>query len=468
MRGLLRSGSAATGAQLVRILAIQVTHIVVRRWVPPSEMGVWNWLEPAFLILACCRDLGLTNHVLRLRPVPLGNVLAIEIGWGSALAGGLFVSAPWLALAMRGSGPELVLGLRVMLVYMLLEGISAVALAGYEAKLRIERTLSAELLRAFTYCAVVLVAAHSGHSFWSFVEAQIAAQAMYALELWRHGRKELDLHYEPGANARLVGHSLPLAGVWMLTAGVIYADSFIVGGLFGRTALGLYAFGYAYAFLVFRILREPIARSLYPAFVAFRADPREQWRAYRLGTVLFLAIEVPVAFFLSANARLVTELLGGKLFLGGAPYLALLAFAPLVDPLGRFGGELLIARHLDCARLLSLALQLVGLVVGGFVFCGWLGSPFGMAWANFLPLGAPVIFWVLWRAADRGEMRRLVRDLTEVYLVPVVPFGLAWWAAPDDVWWRLATTSVAALVTLGWTFLRHRREFKEFFSATES
>jgi len=39
-RGLLRSGSAATFAQAVRTLSLLVTHIVVRRFVPPDQLGL--------------------------------------------------------------------------------------------------------------------------------------------------------------------------------------------------------------------------------------------------------------------------------------------------------------------------------------------------------------------------------------------------------------------------------------------
>jgi O-antigen/teichoic acid export membrane protein len=466
-RGLLRSGSAATAAQLVRIVALQVTHVVVRRLLPPDEFGIWSWLEVVFLLLATVRDLGLPSHVVRLKPMPLGTLTRVELGWGALLGLGVVLAAPALALAFHEPSSAVVAGLRVLVVYMLLEGLAAVALTWFEARLAIEESLPAELARTFAYCALVLAGSLAGWGFWSFVAAQIGAQALFVAMLWARARPKMVLAHEPGSTLRLTRASLPVGLVWLLAAAVTYADLFVVGRLFAREVVGLYAFGYGYAFLITRILQQPIGRSLYPALVAFEADRVEQMRAFRLATVLFLAIEVPAALFLAANAPLVTRLLtlGAERWSGAAPFLALLAFAPIVDPLGRFGGELLLARHADGARLVSLALQLVVLVGGGVALSLALASPFGMAWANFAPVGSIVVLVALARHGERRELARLARELAEVYLAPLAPFALAWWATPGRPILRLAATALAAALALGWTWHRRGAAFREFFAA---
>lgn len=464
-RGLLRSGSAATVAQLVRVLALQATHIVVRRHVPPDEMGIWSWLEVVFLLLATVRDLGVPSHVVRLRPMPLGTLTRIELGWGAIVGAAVALGAPLAALAFRGSSPAVVAGLRILVVYLLLEGASAVALTWFEANLRIERTLPAELARTFVYCAVVLGAAWAGYGFWSFVAAQIAGQAVFVALLWARARPGMELVHEPGSTLPLVRASLPVGGVWLLATAVTYADLFVVGRLFEREAVGLYAFAYGYAFLMTRILQQPIGRSLYPALVAFDTDQREQFRAYRLATVFFLALEVPAALFIAANAELITRLLAGERWLGAAPFLSLLAFAPVMDPLGRFGGELLLARRADGARLLSLGLQLAVLVGGGIALSLALASPRGMAWANFAPVGSIVVLVFLARRAEGGELSQLGRELAMVYLAPLVPFALAWLVAGDRPWLRCLATALAATISLAWTARRSAAEWRSFFRA---
>jgi PST family polysaccharide transporter len=462
-RGLLRSGSAATLAQLVRLVSIQGAHMVAGRFVSPAEWGAWAWLEALFLLLASVRDLGVTNHVMRLRPMPFGTFLRLELVWGTALAAALFVTAPLVAGAYAGGGPDLVDGIRVMTAGLVLEGLGAVALIWFEARLAIERTLSAEFLRVAGYAGGVIAGSLAGLGFWSFVAGTLAGQVLFAFELWRGARGEIVLHHAAGTSLRLVVESLPLMGVWLLTTAVGYGDAFVVGRLFESTAVGLYLSGFALAFLVFRILQQPFARSLFPALVVLGDRPEEQFRAYRLATVLFLALEVPASLLVAANADLILLVLRGEDYLGAAPFLRLLAFAPLVDPLGRFGGEFLVARGQDRARVASLGLQLAGLVVGGALLCRALASPLGMAWAHFLPLGAPIVWLALWRAGGGQKLGRLLVDLIAIYLVPLAPFALAWWAAGENRWLRLALTVAATLFALAWSWRRHGAEFRDFF-----
>ena len=122
------------------------------------------------------RDLGVPSHVLRLRPMPLGTLLRVELGFGALLAAAVVLGAPAIVLGFHAPTPGMVAAVQVMTLFMLLEGVSAVALIWFESNLRIERTLSAEILRTATYCVTVLFAAAAGWSFWSGVSATIASR----------------------------------------------------------------------------------------------------------------------------------------------------------------------------------------------------------------------------------------------------------------------------------------------------
>ncbi len=220
-------------------------------------------------------------------------------------------------------------------------------------------------------------------------------------------------------------------------------------------------FAYVWAFFASRVLQQPIGRALYPALVQFGDRPEQQFLAYRLATKMLLAIEVPAALFLFLNADLAVQLLGGERYAGQAGLLRLLAFAPLVDPLGRFGGELLVALHRDRERIVSLVLHLAALVGGGL----WLShryGPVGMAWSNFLPLGAPVLLLSLARLARAG-LSALVVDLAGVVCVPMPLFALAWWVAGDHLWLRFGLSAVAGIASLIWFWWRFGSRFQAFF-----
>jgi len=447
----------------VRVAAILFTHLALRRLIPPADWGLRDWTESLFLLLATVRDLGLPSHVVRLRPIPLGNLLRVQLAWGGALGLALLAGAPVLAGAFRTPRPDVALVLQVMAIYLLLEGLSSVPLTHFEAGLRIGRSVVPELARTLTYCAAALGLALAGYGVWSFVLAMIASQAIYAALLWWRARPTIVLHFERGRTLEMLAASLPLGSIWLLAFAVTYADALILGSRFPDALVGGYMFAYVWAFFASRVLQQPIGRALYPAFVQFGDRPAQQFLAYRLATKVLLAIEVPAALFLFLNADLAVQILGGERYSGQAGLLRLLAFAPLVDPLGRFGGELLVSRRRDRDRILSLVLHLAALVAGGL----WLShryGPLGMAWANFLPLGAPVLVWSLARI-DRAGLRALVLDLVGVYCLPLPLFALAAWLSGDRLWVRFVLSAGAAVLSLAWFWRRFGAQFREFFNS---
>ena len=200
--GLLRSSGAATLAQFVRVAAILLTHLALRRLIPPADWGLRDWAEALFLLLATVRDLGLPSHVVRLRPIPLGNLLRVQLAWGGILGLALLVGAPVLAGTFRTPRPDVALVLQVMVVYLLLEGLASVPLTHFEAGLRIGRSVVPELARTLSYCIGALALALAGWGVWSFVLAMIGSQAIYAALLWQRARPTMVLHFEPGETSR--------------------------------------------------------------------------------------------------------------------------------------------------------------------------------------------------------------------------------------------------------------------------
>ena len=462
-RGLLHSGGAATLAQFVRVAAILLTHLALRRLIPPADWGLRDWTESLFLLLATVRDLGLPSHVVRLRPIPLGNLLRLQVLWGGALGLALLLAAPALAGTFRTPRPDVALVLQVMVAYLLLEGLASVPLTHFEAELRIGRSLVPELARTLAYCGGALGLAFAGWGVWSFILAMVGSQALYAGLLWWRARPTMSLSLAPGGTLPMLRSSVPLGSIWLLAFAVTYADALILGSRFPDAVVGGYMFAYVWAFFASRVLQQPIGRALYPALVQFGGRPDQQFLAYRLATKVLLAIEVPAALFLFLNADLAVQILGGERYAGQADLLRLLAFAPLVDPLGRFGGELLVARHRDRDRILSLVLHLAALVAGG-LFLSHRYGPVGMAWANFLPLGAPVLLAAMARI-DRRGLGRLVLDLVEVYVAPLPLFALAAWAGGEHLWLRFALSAGAGLASLGWFWYRFGTRFRDFFSS---
>jgi PST family polysaccharide transporter len=458
-RRLYRSTLAATVSQLWRVAVTFATRLVLRRLVDPRDWGVWDWALAVFLILGAVRDLGLVYHVVRVRPRPYGNLLAVEAVWGGALAAATWLGAPLLALGFSEAHPDVVGVLRWLGVFLLLDGLASVPRVYFESELQVGRAVVPELVRNLAFALTSIALAQAGLGVWSLVAAHVGSTALYAAHLWWRARGRIPLTFERGRTGALLAGSLPLACIWFLLILVQYVDRLILGARFDAALLGNYALAYETAFMTVTILQPAVARALYPALAALAHAPRKMFEAYRLGTLLISAVEVPAACLLLVNAELVVRILGGADWVGAPTFLRLLALAPLVDPFTRLGGEVLKVRDGDRVWIVATTLTLASFGIVGWLATGWVGAK-GMALTNFLPLGAAVMVWGLHRV-DPAAFRELVADLGWIYLPPVMPFGAAWLLGGGP-WGRLALSATAALLCFAITWWRFGPAFVAF------
>ncbi len=460
----LHSAGAATFSQLWRVGVTLVIHLVLRRLVPREDWGLYDWAEVVFLVLGAVRDLGMPAHAVRSPSKPFGNLLAHQAGWGAGFAILVFFAAPVVALAFRGSHPLVVPVLRLMILFMFFEGLALVPLFWFERQLEVGRAVVPELVRNLCYAVVAVSLALDGRGVWSMVIAQVSASAVFAAMLWWRARGRMPLTWLKGQTLALIRKSAPLALIWLIILLVRYVDRLIIGYRFSAEALATYSFAYWAAFIVPTIFLQPVGRAAYPAFVAYSGEPARQLGTYRLSTLVLLGLEVPAAYFLFVNAELVLGLIGGGQWVGAPDYLRILCFAPLCDPLSRFGGELLATRGGDRLWVIASATTLVAFFTLGVVLTGLLG-PRGMAWANYAPLGALVMAWAV-RGLSPGDFSGLLRDLAWLYVVPAPFFAAAWLLGGQSEPGRLALSAVALAVTAALYWRRFGGQALEFFRSS--
>ena len=459
---LFRSSGAATFSQAWRSGVTLLVMILLRRLVAPENWGLYDWVLAVFLILGAVRDLGFVYHIVRLDKRPYGNLLAVEAGWGTLLTLGSIFGAPFIALFLREPHPDALAVIRAMSVFLLFEGLASVPRVYFDCELKVGRTLLPEIVRNLLFAAISVYLAFLGFEVWAIVIAQIVGTIYYAVHLWVRAWPEMPLVYQKGMTLALVAASLPLASIWLLAILVQNVDPLILGRHVDASAIGHYGFAYRFAFLVSAIIVPAITRTVYPALVAFRKDPSKMMEAYRLGTILVLACEVPAAAFLFVNPQVLQIIGGGKWDDRVVLFVTILAFAPLIDPFSRLGGEVLKTFHKDKTWILATGITLASFAGFGWWFTTRFGAQ-GMAFANFLQLGGLVMGWTLYRLAPAAFVR-LARDLLFVYLVPIAPFAAAWWLGGEGFWLKAALSVVAAGLTVGVYWWRFGSAFREFFA----
>lgn len=447
----LRSAGAASFSQAWRVGVTLATHFVLRRLVPEEDWGLFDWTTVVFLVLNACRDLGLNAHVLRVRPRPFGNLLRLELVWGGALVALTWFGAPLLAQALSTPHSEVVPVLRAMSLFLFFEGLAIVPLMYFDGELEVGRAVPAEIVRNLIYAVTAVSIAYAGHGVWSMVVAQIVGSMVFAAVLWIRAWGRIELHYVPGQTLRLLRSSYRLAVIWLLVLLVQNVDPLILGAMVDLDTVGIYGFAYFAAFIVPKIVLQPIGRVAFPTFIAFAEHRHRLFETYRLATLAILAAEVPAALFFFTNAETALSLVSGDQFPGSHRFLYVLCFVPLLDPFSRLGGEVLASRHRDRLWIAATATTLTSFAVFGVLFT-WRFGAIGMAWANYLPLGAVVMVVTLHRMAP-GGLGRMVRDLAWVYLLPVPGFLAAALVAGDRPWLRFGL-SLAAIALAGLLYYR--------------
>lgn len=458
----VRSAGAATFSSLWRVGVTFLVELILRRLIPAADWGLWQWALAAFLVLSAARDLGLIFHVVRVRPRPFGNLLAVELGWGSLLTVATFAAAPLIARFYEQADPNKVAVLKALSLFLLLEGLAAVPKVYFESELAIGRTVLPEVARNLTFSLLAIGLALAGQGVWSFVIAHLAATAVYAGWLWLRAYKVMPLTWQRGRTLGLVVESLPLASIWLLSVLIVQIDMLILGPLVPGDRIGAYGFAYKTAFLVSFILVPAMTRSLYPALVAFRSNPRRALEAYRLATVFVLAAEAPMAMFLFANAELSIRILGGSGWAESPAFLRILCFAPLIEPLSRLGGEVLKTYRKDALWIAASLATLASFAVGGFLLTRRFG-PYGMAWANYLPLGVVLMGFGL-RRLDSRVFDTLLKELVLVYAAPALPLLAVYFLTPDALILRFALSIAALIATLLFYWRRFGASARAFLS----
>ncbi len=461
-RRFLRSTAAAALSQGWRVGMTLVAMMALRRLVDKDDWGLYTWAWVLFLILGAARDLGLIYHVLRIEPRPYGNLLRLELSWGPLVTLAAFFGAPWLAGLSAEPHPQIVPVLRAMSLLVLAEGLAAVPKTWFEGELQVGRTVLPEVLRNLVFVLLSVTLAWRGWGVWSMVLGQLAGTSLYAVLLWRRAWGRIPLVHLPGQTWPLVRASLPLALIWFLAILSRHIDPLVLGRRFDFSVIGEYTFAYEWATMVaVQVLLPAVLRTLYPALRLYAEQPRQMFHAFALTVKLMLALEVIAALVVFVNAELVVLVVAGQHWMEHAPgWLRILCLAPLVDPFGRLGGELLKAMHLDRRWMASALLTVLTFAVGGYWLTGQVGAV-GMAWVNLLALGGLLMGWNLYRISPM-DMRALLADLPWIYLLPLPPFVAIWWLGEIHPWLRLGLSALAAVFGLGAIWWRFGGEFKAF------
>lgn len=403
---------ATTGANLA-------TKLILARLIAPEDLGVYAL---ALLILLggdMLVDLGVSQHLVRERERPYGNLLALRFSIALVLFAGLQVGAP--VLGFWGSQfPGVV---RLMAFTLIIKAVSGVPNLFLDRELLIHKSLVPQFARISSMGLVSVGLAYFGHGVWALVWGTIAAEAVFAALIWKAASGRMPLEFTWVHTWGLIWGSKFLFLIGCMGFALQQGDIAIIGALLSPREVGFYAMAYTLIILVSKVVESAVFRVIYPMFCEYNQDMRSLGKVYRHATLAITAIEAPIYFFLLFNAPAAVSLLLGRKWLPAAILMQALSVFGIINPFSTFGNEVLRATKRDAVLTLSTVIGAVTLLTTGYVLTSRLGA-IGIVIAHYIIIGSIPTIVTVYRTI-KDDFVRLAGQLAVVYVTSFAAIAVA-------------------------------------------
>lgn len=399
--------------------------IALARLLLPTEWGVYAEAMLVILVADTFTDIGLSQHLMREKNRPYGNVLLIRFI--------LSVIAFLLIQAFAGIfaflSPEVVEPLRVLSPLIMLRAVASIPRIYMDRELIVYRSLIPQFVSLIAMGIVSLVLAAKGFGVYALIFGSLVQELVWCVLLWVSVVRILPVQLTLQHTWRLIYGSRYLFMIAVIGFVLQQGDIAITGTLLSSDQVGLYAMAYTIIALTSKMVETAIYRVVYPLFCQYADDLRTLGRIYVTTTLAMVAIEAPIYFFLLFNSGFfVSNLLGDK-WMPMAHLLAGLAVAGIINPYTTFGIEVLRATKRDKMLTVASLTGAVSLVFFGAILTSRYGA-IGMVVANYFIFGSVVTIIALLRVIPQ-HIKELTRKLAAVYSVSLLAAALPYFTLAD-------------------------------------
>lgn len=391
--------------------------IALARLIAPTEWGIFAEAMLVILVADVFTDLGLSQHVVREKHRPFGNVLSIRIILSVVAIGLVEVFAPYL----RFLTPHVVAPARVLAPLILIKAVGSIPTVFVDRELMVQRSLVPQFARLGAMAGVSVGMAVAGFGIWALIAGALVSEAAYSVLMWRSARRLMTIDLTLRHTRRLVSGSRYLFLIAVIGLLLQQGDILVTGTLLDPKTVGLYVMALTLVTKVSKVVEAAIYRVIYPMFCEVSDDPAKLGQIYKCMTLAIIAIESPIYFFLLFHSGFFVSTILGPSWVSMAVILQALAMSGIVNPFSTFGIEVLRATKRDGMLFFASVSQAVVLVAAGFILTSRYGA-MGMVTANYLPISGIFVAVAMWQAM-RNQFVDLSRKLVAVYLVSFAVSG---------------------------------------------
>lgn len=391
-----------------------VTKIFLAHLIAPDDLGLYAKTLLVLLGGDVIVDLGVSQHIVRERNRPYGNLLAIRLCIAFVLVGliEIFVGR------FQAWGAAFPPVMRVMAVVILIKALSAVPTLYLDRELLIQRSLLPELMRLLITGAVSIGIAYFGHGVWALVWGTVAGEMVFSVMIWKAAAGRVPIEFTLRHSASLVSGGKFLFLIAVMGFALQQGHVAILGTLLDDRQLGYYTMALTLIVLVSKVVETAVYRVIYPVLCEYKDNLETMGRAYRHATLAVYAIEAPIYFYLLFNAPVAVSAVLGQKWMQAAVLVQALSVAGLVNPFCTFGYEVVRARKRDSILTLSMVIGAVSLMTFGYILTLRFGV-LGMVGATYLVFGSVPVIIAVYHTL-RADFLRLTRELAAVYVASFV------------------------------------------------
>ena len=401
-------------SQFVTTGANLATKLILARLIAPDDLGLYALALLVLLGGDMLIDLGMSQHLVRERNRPYGNVLALRLAISVVLFVGLEFAAPMLKF-WGGIFPALV---RLMAITLVIKAMSGVYNLFLDRELLIQRTLVPQIARIAVMGIVSIGLAYFKYGVWALAWGTVAAEVVFAVMIWHAAKDRIPLEFTWSHTGSLIWGSKFLFLIGCMGFALQQGDIAIIGGLLSPRDVGFYTMAFTLVILVSKVVESAVFRVIYPVFCEYNNDLQSMGRTYRTATLAITAIEAPIYFFLLFNAPFVVSSLLGPKWLPSAVLMQALSVFGIINPFSTFGNEVLRATKRDAILTLSTAIGSVTLLTSGYILTSRYGM-MGMVAAHYIIIGSIPTVVAVYRTI-KADFMKLAGQLAIVY---VTSFG---------------------------------------------
>lgn len=406
-------------SQVVTTTANLATKLVLARLIAPNDLGLYSLALVVMLAGDMLIDLGVSQHMIREEHRPYGNFLMLRLSIAAALFAGIQFAAPYA----KFWGSEFPLVVRAMAITLVFKAASGVPAVFIDRELIIQKSLVPQFGRILSMGVVSIGFAFFHYGVWALVWGTVAAEAAYAVLIWKAAIGNIPLEFTWQFTRNLVWGSKFLFLIGIMGFALSQGDIAVLGALLTPTQVGLYTMAYTLVILVSKVVESAVFRVIYPAFCEYSQDMVRLGRTYRMATLAITAIEAPIYFFLLFNAPIIVPWALGHKWEQAAVLMQALAVFGIINPFSTFGNEVLRARKRDKILTLSTVIGAVTLMTTGYLLTRRFGA-LGIVAAHYLIIGSIPTVATVYRML-KPDFTKLAGQLAVVYVTSFALIAIA-------------------------------------------